>query len=206
MAFLPDMDHLPAPHEADSYLIANQCGYEIAREGQRIVFRNRRLMPYLHLSWFSGVLGGIFFLYLALMIYMQTTEDARDDFFIHLIVGAILFCGTFIPFLLFIRQYLKRRKMKPGTGPIRYTADLSQGVFLNDKGRILCSLSEMDIRITSAWDTYLAAGDDAYYEKLLFQWGGRFRSACVFKTSFDYHIRELVQRLHLEMFHSEKPT
>ena len=190
------------PENEKHYFIANECGFVIEKDDRRIFFRNRSLMPYYHYSWFGGVITGIFFLFFLLMLYMKFSGEGDDKTPLFILISFSLFFSTLIPTIFFIRKYIRIKRIKIGTARIEYVANLSRGTFEDGKGNVLCSLSDMKIQIKSAWDTYLAAGDGDYYEKIIFRWGP-LGSARVFKSDRDWLIKEVVEQLQYEFFRTE---
>lgn len=181
------------------YFIANECGFEIERKGYQIFFRNRGLMPYHHLSWFLGVLTLIFFFFVVVMIYLPLSGQGDDKVPLFLTIGLVLFFITLVPTIIFIWKYYRIKNMKDGVSPARYIADLSRGVLTDQKGLALCSLTDMEMKIKNAWDTYLATDDGTIYENIVFKWGV-FKKAYVFKTQHGYLAKEVIESLQMEFF------
>lgn len=192
-----EFDYIPPIQE--EYVLADECGYVVEKKGGRILFKNRGQMPYLHLSWFLGVTSIIFLLTAAVFVFVPYSDETEDYSIPHIAVTSSLFIVTGIPAILCIRTFLRRRRIPSDRSTVNYVADLQSGVFTNENGKLLCSLGEIKIKKKNAIDNYLSAGDDTYYEKIIFKWGIGKR-ACIFKSTTRLMAEELIERLESELF------
>ena len=179
-------------------VLAQDCGYEMIQDGSHIRFHNRGLMIYRHLSWFFGVFAGIMILFLAVVVYMWHSGQAKKDADIQLLIGINLFLFSAVPTMIFILKWRQRKNMKPGFAPIIYTTDLSRGMLKGAKGKVLCSLTDLTIQRKSAWDNYLT-GDQDFFENIVLEWGA-FQKAIVFKTGSNTTAADVIDHLNFRFF------
>lgn len=165
-------------------LIAGDLGFAIVKEERRLLFYNRRLLPFRHLSYLLGVLTACCLLGVVVMIHLRPSGWQTQAFI--LLVPGLLLLGAL---LASIRQYVIRRRCSLENLQPRYIADLERGELLTAKGDVMTSLAEVRVRIKTAGDSYCSDELGPRYNKVILQWG-RKRSIAVLKSEDDELLRQ----------------